>query len=123
MTWSPKNALTMGMPKNEVLPKGMIRRRQPVVERFHFKSLDKMSIRVQENNNIPHGISAGTNRFLEKINSGIFRRINAGNDIYMTNKFNTLPVSSEKSGNRFNVIPISRNVIVITKFSIIIVGG
>lgn len=36
----------------------------------------------------------------------------------ITNRFNTFPVSSEKSGIRFNAIPISKNDIVIIKFSI-----
>jgi hypothetical protein len=64
-------------------------------------------------------MNAGTSRFLEKANSGILRRTNAGNETYITNKFNTLSVSSEKSGIRFKAIPISRNAIVIIKFSII----
>jgi hypothetical protein len=109
----------MGIPKNEVLPSGIKRRRQPVVARSHLKNLDRISIRTQENSNITHGISAGTSRFLVKTSAGILRRTSAGNDIYMTNMFNTFPVSSEKSGIRFNAIPMSRNVTVNAKFSIV----
>ena len=83
----------MGIPRKEVLPKGINKRRQPVVARFHFRNLDKINIMTQENSNIPHGINAGTSRFLEKTNSGILRKTNAGNDIYITTKFNTFPVS------------------------------
>ena len=102
-----------------MLPKGIKRRRQPVVARSHFKSLDKINMKAQENSNIPQGINAGTSKFLEKVNSGILRMTKAGNDIYITNKFNTVPVSSEKSGMRFNAMPMSRNVIVSIKFSTI----
>jgi hypothetical protein len=109
----------MGIPKKEVFPNGIKRRRHPVVARSHFKSLDKIIIRAQDSSNIPQGINAGTSRFREKTNSGILRRINAGKERYITNRFNTFPVSPEKAGMRFNAIPMSRNVIVITKLSII----
>ena len=90
-----------------------------MVARSHFRSLDKNSIKAQENSSITQGINVGTSRFLEKVNSGILRRTRAGNDIYMTNKFSTLPVLSGKSGRRLNAMPISRNIITIAKFSII----
>lgn len=109
----------MGMPKKEVLPKGIKRRRQPVVDRFQFKNLDKISINAHENISTPQGINPGTNKCLEKVSSGILRRTKAGNDIYMTNKFNTVPVSVGKSDRRFKIMPISRNVIVTIKFSIL----
>jgi hypothetical protein len=108
----------MGIPRKEVFPKGIKRRRQPVVARSHFKSLDKIHTRILEKNSIPQGISVGINRFLEKTNSGILRSTKAGNDIYITNRFKMFPVSSEKTGSRFKATPISRNVIVIMKFSI-----
>lgn len=90
-----------------------------MVSRSHCKILDKININAQEKSSIPQGINVGTSKFLEKINSGILRRTKAGSDIYITNKFKTFPVSSEKSGMRFKAMPISRNVIVITKFSIL----
>ena len=88
-----------------------------MVGRFHFRNLDSKRMRATDSSNIPHGIIAGTSRFLVKTNSGILRRTNAGRDIYMTNKFNTFPVSSDKLGMRFNAIPMSNKDIVITKFS------
>lgn len=90
-----------------------------MVARFHFKSLDRLNITAQENSKIAQGIKAGTSKFWEKISSGILRMTKAGNDMYITNKFNTLPVSEGKSGRRFKAMPINKNVIVTTKFSII----
>ena len=71
----------MGIPRKEVFPRGIKRRRHPVVARSHFKVLDKSNIAELDNNNITQGIKAGTNKLLEKTRSGILSSIKAGRDI------------------------------------------
>jgi len=107
----------MGMPKKEVLPRGIRSRRTPTISFSQRRNLPRAMIIRAEAASIPQGMMTGTRMSPEKASCGTLSRIRAGRERVMANRLSTCAVSLGKLGRRRNPMPMSKKETVRMKFS------